>query len=102
MQKGYCRYEDFIISSLQMRFLELRGRKCGTEWRSSFPKMGKSSSRWEPSSPLCFVDVCNAPIGKGSGETVPCVSAEILNQQLAQEKVNQAYPAVWGSAHKLL
>jgi len=29
--------------------------------------------------------VCDAPMGKSSGETVPCVAAEILNQQLAQE-----------------
>lgn len=40
-------------------------------------------------SPLCFMAACDALIGKASGEVLPCVAAKILNQQLAQEEVNQ-------------
>lgn len=40
-------------------------------------------------SPLCIMAACDAPIGKASGEVLPCAAAEILNQQLAQEEVNQ-------------
>lgn len=52
--------------------------------------MGKAvlgGSTW--SSSLCSVAVCSTPIGKASGEMLPCVAGEIWNQQLAQEKGNK-------------
>lgn len=59
-----------------MRFLELAGRKLVKA------VLGGSTR----GSPLCSMGVCDAPLGKASGEILPSVPVEIWNQQLAQEK----------------